>query len=285
MTSAILRPKRALAALRRIVDRKPVGPRQREADLRMREREPPHRLRHGVRLGAVGAQELQPRRHREEEVAQPRSACPAARLAGRASPTRPPSTSIAQACSSLAWRDSIESRATAPIDASASPRKPSVAIAARSSPGSFDVQWRATASGEVGGRHARAVVGDADQALAAAGGHDLDPPRAGVERVLDKLLHDARRALHHLAGGDPVDDMIGETANRHGARPRSRNANPSGVLAQNDGEERPLSRAPGKSFCQNGRLACRCPCIPPAPCPRARDRRAADRSGIGARCG
>ena len=43
-------------------------------------------------------------------------------------------------------RSTIESRATAPIEASASPRKPSVAIVARSSPASFEVQWRATAS-------------------------------------------------------------------------------------------------------------------------------------------
>ena len=61
-----------------------------------------------------------------------------------------------------------------------------------------------------------AVVGDADQALAAAGGDDVDPPRAGVERVLDELLDDARRALHHLAGGDAVDDVVGKTADRHG---------------------------------------------------------------------
>ena len=40
--------------------------------------------------------------------------------------------------------------------------------------------------------------------------------RAGVDRVLDQLLHHARRTFHHLAGGDAVDDLFGELADRHG---------------------------------------------------------------------
>jgi hypothetical protein len=40
----------------------------------------------------------------------------------------------------------IASRATAPIDGSASPRKPSVLMASRSSSDSFEVAWRSTAS-------------------------------------------------------------------------------------------------------------------------------------------
>ena len=77
---------------------------------------------------------------------------------------------------------------------------------------------RRSSSGELGGRvaldrehqvvagHAAAVVGDADEPPAAAVGDDLDARRAGVERVLDQLLDDARRPLDHLAGGDAVDD-------------------------------------------------------------------------------
>ena len=68
---------------------------------------------------------------------------------------------------------------------------------------------------EVGARHAAAVVGDADQAAAAAVGHDLDPRRAGVERVLDQFLDHARRPLDHLAGGDAVDDGLAELADGH----------------------------------------------------------------------
>ncbi len=51
-----------------------------------------------------------------------------------------------QACGSSACRVVMVSRATAPIDGSASPRKPSVRIASRSSPSSFEVAWRSTAS-------------------------------------------------------------------------------------------------------------------------------------------
>ena len=39
---------------------------------------------------------------------------------------------------------------------------------------------------------------------------------AGIERVLDQLLHHARRTLDHLAGGDAVDHGFGELANGHG---------------------------------------------------------------------
>ena len=68
---------------------------------------------------------------------------------------------------------------------------------------------------EVVARHARAVVADADQPPAAAVGDDIDAGRAGVERVLDQLLDDARRPLDHLAGGDAVDDGFGELADGH----------------------------------------------------------------------
>ena len=69
---------------------------------------------------------------------------------------------------------------------------------------------------EVVARHAGAVVGDPDQAAAAAVGDDLDPGRAGVERVLDQLLDHARRPLDHLAGGDAVDGGFAELADGHG---------------------------------------------------------------------
>ena len=58
----------------------------------------------------------------------------------------PASTVIAQACGSPACRVVMVSRATAPIEGSASPRKPSVRMSSRSSSGSFEVAWRSTAS-------------------------------------------------------------------------------------------------------------------------------------------
>jgi len=50
-----------------------------------------------------------------------------------------------------AVRVRIERRATAPIEGSASPRKPSVAIRERSPSGSFEVAWRSTASSRSSG--------------------------------------------------------------------------------------------------------------------------------------
>ena len=68
---------------------------------------------------------------------------------------------------------------------------------------------------EVGARHALAVVADADEPAAAAVGQHLDAARAGIERILDELLDHARRPLHHLAGGDAVDQGFGKLADGH----------------------------------------------------------------------
>ncbi len=54
--------------------------------------------------------------------------------------------------------------------------------------------------------HAAAVVGDADEVLAAALDGQLDPRRAGVDGVLQQFLDHAGRSLDHLARGDLVDD-------------------------------------------------------------------------------
>ncbi len=58
--------------------------------------------------------------------------------------------------------------------------------------------------------HAVAVVGDANQLPAA--GFNIHPNaiRAGIERILEQLLHHRRRAVDDLAGGDLVGDLIGE---------------------------------------------------------------------------
>ena len=64
-------------------------------------------------------------------------------------------------------------------------------------------------------RDTGAVVADPDQRCAAAGGDHLDTARAGVDGVLDQLLDHARRTLDHLAGGDAVDHVLAEAADRH----------------------------------------------------------------------
>ena len=68
---------------------------------------------------------------------------------------------------------------------------------------------------EILARHAAAVVTDIDEPAPAAVAQDIDPRRAGVERVLDELLDHAGGSLDHLARGDAVDDAFGELADRH----------------------------------------------------------------------
>ena len=57
-------------------------------------------------------------------------------------------------------------------------------------------------------RDAAAVIDDPHQRHASLFELDVDPRGAGVERVLEEFLGDARRPLHHLAGGDPVDHRL-----------------------------------------------------------------------------
>ena len=44
---------------------------------------------------------------------------------------------------------------------------------------------------------------------------NVDPLRAGVERVLDQFLHRRGGPLDHLAGGDAVDEQRIESADGH----------------------------------------------------------------------
>jgi len=62
---------------------------------------------------------------------------------------------------------------------------------------------------------AAAVVADADQIDAAAGGLDGDAGCSGVDGVLDKLFDDGRRAFHDLPRGDAGGDFWREHADRH----------------------------------------------------------------------
>ena len=59
-------------------------------------------------------------------------------------------------------------------------------------------------------RHAAAVVGH-DHRLAPARHHlDVDLRGAGIQGVFDQLLQHRGGPLHHLAGGDLVDDLLGQ---------------------------------------------------------------------------
>ena len=67
---------------------------------------------------------------------------------------------------------------------------------------------------EVGGGHAAAIVADGDERATAVLDRDLDPPGAGVDRVLDQLLDHRGRAFDHLARGDAVDGGLRQSPYR-----------------------------------------------------------------------
>ncbi|MCW0466650.1 hypothetical protein NB705_003723 [Xanthomonas sacchari] len=65
------------------------------------------------------------------------------------------------------------------------------------------------------GRDAATVVADADQAHAAFFQIDVDAVRTGVQRVLHQFLDDRGRTLDHFAGGDLVDQDLGQLTDAH----------------------------------------------------------------------
>ena len=199
-------------------DRRALLAGEREGDIRPAHGEPAHHFAHRLGLGAVEFQEFQPRRRGVEQVAHfdARAAAERRGLDLAISRRRRPRSPRRAARS--AWRVAIESRATAPIDGNASPRKPSVRIETRSSSASFEVAWRSTASA----RSARVMPSPSSATRMSR----RPPPsvstsmrlRAGIERVLDQLLDHARRPLDHLARGDAVDDGFGKLADGHELR-------------------------------------------------------------------
>ena len=130
--------------------------------------------------------------------------------AGLGSPLAPPSIARLQAVSAPAGREVMVKRLTEAIDGSASPRKPERAdvgeIVVRQLGGAVPLDREL----QLLGRHADAVVDHRQEGAAAfLQGHG-DAVRAGIDRVLDQLLHGAGRPLDHLAGGDLVDQVRGE---------------------------------------------------------------------------
>ena len=58
------------------------------------------------------------------------------------------------------------------------------------------------------------VVGDTNQLDPSAGEIDVDLPRAGVEAVLEDLLQRRGGPVDDFAGGDLVDQLIGQRTDR-----------------------------------------------------------------------
>ena len=116
-----------------------------------------------------------------------------------------------QACAAVAVRDANDRRETEAILGSASPRNPKVAHVLKIlQGGNLARGMPRQRQSQVGRIDADAIVRDADQPAAAALEFNLDAPRARIQRVFDQLLDHGSRALDHLAGGDLVDQGIGQ---------------------------------------------------------------------------
>jgi hypothetical protein len=121
---------------------------------------------------------------------------------------------------------------TEPMAWRASPRKPRDSTRARSSAVRILlVACSATAPGVAGG-HPVAVVPDPDRGDPAVHDVHLDPRSAGVQGVLNKLLHGARRALDDLPCRDPVRHL-----GRQHAHPASGNPVLGRLFGDGPGEE------------------------------------------------
>ena len=68
---------------------------------------------------------------------------------------------------------------------------------------------------KIGPPHALAVVADGNEPPAASVGENVNARGAGVERVLHQLLDHARWTLDHFAGGDAINDQLGQLADEH----------------------------------------------------------------------
>ena len=93
------------------------------------------------------------------------------------------------------------------IDASASPRNPSVPMRNKSSASTILlVACGATASGNSFGGNPVAVVDHAHQFDSALPHRHVDPRRSGIDRIFEQFFHHAGRPLNHLAGRDFIDN-------------------------------------------------------------------------------
>ena len=64
--------------------------------------------------------------------------------------------------------------------------------------------------------HAKSIISDADEGLAAVRHGDVDPARARVNGVLDQFLDGRGRPLHDLSGCDAIHRRVVKLANSCG---------------------------------------------------------------------
>ena len=224
-------------------------------DAGIRQRQLGHDPHDGRLLGRRALQELRPGRRVEEEVShldrRPRRRVGRTRLADEPALADDRGTRAAASAGREQQSTAARRRRSA---GKASPRNPSVPIASRSV-SVAELRGRVPLQREeaVLRRHALPVVRHRDELAAGAPHRDLDARRPRVEAVLHQLLHDRRRALDHLPGGDLVDDRVREAPDRplagraHGSAPASLRRSSSSAARASIGVIRSGSRAASAS--------------------------------------
>ncbi len=176
-----------------------------EADARMRDRETPDDLRNRLRFGAVALQELQARRRGGEKVrdldarARRRRGRTDRPLRTRLDEDRRAGLGVRRARRDRKPRHgSDRGQGLAPE----AERRDGEKIAVRELRGGVALDREF----EILGAHAAPVVDDPDQPAPSRRDGDRNRAGAGIERVLDELLHGRGRTLDHFARRDAVDE-------------------------------------------------------------------------------
>ena len=142
---------------------------------------------------------------------------PGAPAAGVTGATRPPSTVMRCPWGAAAWRETMSSRAAAPMLGRASPRKPSVSMRTSVSSANLLVQWRWTAS-------ARSSAPMPCPSSTTTMRSIPPPSKVTAMRAAPassafstSSFTAAAGALDDLPGGDPVDEAFRQETDSHGA--------------------------------------------------------------------
>ena len=179
---------------------------QAETDFRMRHRQPVDRVANRLLLAALALEELEPRRRGVEQVEHlDLGAAGHRRRSGNAAQAavnvdRPARIGVRLPGRDLEPADRADRRQR--LAAEAEGRNVDE-IVARQLAGGVPLHGKRQGLAP----HAAAVVGHGDIAPAAVAHDRIDPARTGVDRVLDQFLDDGRRALDHLARGNPVNNI------------------------------------------------------------------------------
>ena len=204
-----------LVECRRMIRERASRGQQAEADVEPAERESLDQSLDLRQLGALGAQELAPRRHVEEQVAHLDRRARRVRLrhgladdaVRRRDRARDRRVGLARDDSHARHRGDARQRLAAEAERAHRLEVLDPRQLARRVPREREHQFV--------GRDAGSVVAHAAQCRTAALDLDLDGARARVEAVLDQFLDHGRRALDDLAGRDLVDQLLGEDPDRH----------------------------------------------------------------------